>query len=85
MFLSFLSDLGLVGFLPMDELVDNVVVGVGVNLTLVGAELTPSYIIGNALHAIKSVQGYATGKNEIVLCEPQKICEYDAQTKISTA
>ena len=63
MSLSFLFVLGLVGYLPMDELVDNFVVGVGVNLTLVRAELTSNHVIGNALHAIQSVQGYAKGKN----------------------
>ena len=60
--LSF-SCVGLVGYTPMDELVEDFVVGVGVNLTLVRAELTPSHVMGNALHAIQSVQGYATGKN----------------------
>ena len=38
---------------------------VGVNLTLMGAELTASYVVGNALHSLPSVGGHATGKNRL--------------------
>ncbi len=49
----------------MDEVIDGVIIGVGVNLTLMGAELTASYVFGNALHSRPSVGGYATGKNRL--------------------